>query len=389
VRDVAVIGAGPAGCIAAEHLAAAGHDVVILEEHDGVGAPVHCTGLVGVETMTEFSLPHDLVLTRTGRARFVGTAGQSFSVASERTQAVVLDREQLDQTLARRAVAAGAELRLGARVDDVTRGATGVQLRVRGESQPLSARACVLACGASYRWHEGLGLSRPTVFLQSAQAETAFPDLTASGIEVRFGRAVAPAGFAWMVPFRRGTQPHARVGLMAESAGADRFRTFAGALCDRAGFPADRIPAPRLKVLPLAPIASTVADRVLAVGDAAGLVKPTTGGGIYYGMVSGRLAARCLDEALRADRLGRATLGAYERAWRKRLGGEIRAGLAFRRIASRLSDRSIDALVDLARVDGVVPLLEQTASFNWHRQAAVALLRHPAIRRIVLRAKPA
>jgi flavin-dependent dehydrogenase len=97
------------------------------------------------------------------------------------------------------------------------------------------------------------------------------------------------------------------------------------------------------------------------------------------------MAADVVDDALRRDRLEARALRAYEVDWRRRLGQEIRVGLAFRRIAARLSDQSIDELIELARVDGVVPLLERTASFNWHRKAAIALLGHPAVRRIVFR----
>jgi flavin-dependent dehydrogenase len=123
---------------------------------------------------------------------------------------------------------------------------------------------------------------------------------------------------------------------------------------------------------------------VLAVGDAAGLVKPTTGGGIYYSLISGRIAAETLDEALRADDLREARLRRYETGWRHRLGADIRIGLAFRTLASRMNDRSIDAVVELARVDGLVPMLRQTADFNWHRQTALALLRHAQFRKILL-----
>jgi flavin-dependent dehydrogenase len=136
-------------------------------------------------------------------------------------------------------------------------------------------------------------------------------------------------------------------------------------------------------MLPLGPIARTFADRVVAVGDAAGLVKPTTGGGIYYGMLSGVMAADALARSLRRDRLEADALQGYETAWRRRLGAEIESGIAFRRIAESLSDESIDALIDLGRDNGVVPLLRRTASFNWHRKAAVALLKHPSVRRIV------
>jgi len=113
-------------------------------------------------------------------------------------------------------------------------------------------------------------------------------------------------------------------------------------------------------------------------------VKPTTGGGIYYSLISGQFAAETLDAALRADDLREARLREYETRWRDRLGAEIRIGLAFRLLASRLNDHGIDALIELARIDGIVPMLYQTADFNWHRQSALALLRHAQFRRILL-----
>jgi flavin-dependent dehydrogenase len=172
---------------------------------------------------------------------------------------------------------------------------------------------------------------------------------------------------------------------MSETRSGERFAAFASSLAARVGVDPDSVPAPRRKMLPLGPVAKSYADRVVAVGDAAGLVKPTTGGGIYYGMLSGALAADVLDDGLRRDALGERHLRRYESRWRKRLGQEIRVGLAFRRIAARLTDESIDELIELARVDGVVPLLQETASFNWHRKAAIALLGHPGFRRIVFK----
>jgi flavin-dependent dehydrogenase len=256
-------------------------------------------------------------------------------------------------------------------------------MEVRGRPS-MRARACVLACGANYRFHKSLGLGLPDTFLQSAQVEAPFGALR-PGIQVQFGRAVAPSGFAWMVPFTRGRAPFARIGLMSESHAGERFGRFVTSMTGRGSEAPVPLPAPRLKMLPLGPVPRTYAPRVLAVGDAAGLVKPTTGGGIYYGMLSGGLAAETLDEALQRDRLDAAALRRYESRWRRRLGHEIRMGLAFRRIASRLSDESIDALIDLGRTDGVVPILQRTASFNWHRKAAVALLGHPSFRRIVFK----
>jgi flavin-dependent dehydrogenase len=172
---------------------------------------------------------------------------------------------------------------------------------------------------------------------------------------------------------------------MSETRGRDRFASFLRALCERVGVDPCGLPAPRLKILPLGPVRKTYATRVVAVGDAAGLVKPTTGGGIYYGLLSGVLAAEVLDDALQRDRLADAQLRRYETLWRRRLGQEIRIGLAFRRIAASLSDESIDSLIELARVNGIVPLLQEKASFNWHSKAAIALLADASFRKIVFK----
>jgi flavin-dependent dehydrogenase len=258
-----------------------------------------------------------------------------------------------------------------------------VRVSARGAERPADGRAVVLACGASYKFHRALGLGVPSVFLQSAQLEAPFA--RASDVEVRFGREVAPAGFAWLVPLARQGSSHARIGLMSQTRSRERFASFLSTLCERSGLDPAAMPAPRLKILPLGPVARTYADHVVAVGDAAGLVKPTTGGGIYYGLLSGAWAAETLSEALGRDRLKAHDLRRYESRWRRQLGQEIKTGLAFRRIAAGLNDASIDALIELGRVNGVVPLLQEKGSFNWHRKAAMALLAHPSFRQIVFR----
>jgi digeranylgeranylglycerophospholipid reductase len=380
VHDIVIIGAGPAGSMAAARLAARGLDVVVLEEHEEIGAPVHCTGLLGEEAFAEFDLPASLIFARASAASFWTASGQSIRIDSDRVRAAIIDRGALDRHLAARAATAGASVRVGQRVERVAVHADGVS--VTGAGGEIRARICVLACGANYRFHRTLGLGLPAAHLLSAQLEIGFP--AAPDIEVRLGRDVAPEGFAWMVPFERAGTARARIGLMSKSAAGPRFQQFASALASRAGVSAP-LQAPRLKMLPLGPVPRTYADRVVAIGDAAGLVKPTTGGGIYYGLLSGTIAAEVIGRALETGQTDASALRAYELGWRSRLGSEIQAGLRFRRIASGMSDASMDALVTLARVDGVVPLLKEHASFNWHRKAAMALLGHPAFRQIAFK----
>jgi digeranylgeranylglycerophospholipid reductase len=381
VRDVAIIGGGPAGLTVARSLAASGHDVVVLEEHPEIGVPVHCTGVLGLDAFQEFDLPRDAILSTTHVARFIAADGSDVAVDAERAKATVVDRARFDQALAASSRAAGAELRSGTRVRTVEIDSAGVTVGI-DDGPAVRARACVLACGANYRFNRQLGLGVPRSFVQSAQLEQ--PMQGPGEVEVHLGRAVAPGGFAWLVPFERDGQPHTRLGLMCESRAQGFFRDFAERTRARFKAPAGQWREPRLKILPLGPVSRTYANRLLAVGDAAGLVKPTTGGGIYYSLISGSLAAQTLDTALRDDDLCDSRLRRYEQDWRARLGAEIRIGLAFRTLVSRMTDRAIDSVIELARVDGIVPLLRETADFNWHRQSALALLKHSQFRKILL-----
>jgi flavin-dependent dehydrogenase len=138
---------------------------------------------------------------------------------------------------------------------------------------------------------------------------------------------------------------------------------------------------PRRRMLPLGIVKRTFADRVLAVGDAAGLVKPTTGGGIYYSVVSGEIAAEVLGSRLAVDDLSAGAMREYEVRWRGRFQAEFTAQLALRFVAQRMRDTDIDALFTLATTDGILPLVRQTARFNRHRDFILALLRHQPARR--------
>ncbi|HEX7941257.1 MAG TPA: hypothetical protein VF488_05605, partial [Gemmatimonadaceae bacterium] len=142
---------------------------------------------------------------------------------------------------------------------------------------------------------------------------------------------------------------------------------------------------PRSKILPLGPTRLTYGDRVLAVGDAAGLVKATTGGGIYYSLVSARLAVDVLAEGLAADTLDERFLSTYQARWKAALGDELQAQMELRRLAHQLGDDDIDALFELAQTDGVMPIVRRTAQFNRHRHLIVSLLNHPPARRLLMR----
>lgn len=379
--DLVVIGGGPAGMSAAATAAAQGHDVVVVEEHAAVGDPVHCTGVLAAEAFDELGLAPASVLNHLRRVCFHAPGGATIDYDTPTAEAVVIDRRAFDRQLATMARAAGVHVQTGTRVTDLAVASTSVTATLV-DGRRIVSRAAVLATGANYTLQRRLGMGFPRVYLQSAQRE--LPATTLGPVEVFFGRARAPKGFGWVVPVQRPEGRFARIGVMAERDVERGFDAVLACVRHRWGLVVDDQP-PRRKLLPLSAVTRSYSDRVLVVGDAAGLVKPTTGGGIYYSVVSGRLAGQVLGAALASDRLAARDLAGYQREWRRRFTTEFGAQLALRMLAHRMSDDAIDTMFQLSLGDSVLPLLRRAARFNQHQPFIRELLAHPPARRLLFR----
>lgn len=380
MQDVVIIGGGPAGLYAGARLATAGFRITLLEEHPTAGEPVHCTGVLAAEAFDEFNLSRRSLLNELTTARFWSPAGHQVTYAGRRVEAVVIDRLAFDQDLCQSALLAGVSVEQ-ARATSVQIDSDGVTVKtVTGE---VRARVAVLACGANYALHRQVGLGMPRLFLHTAQLE--LPAGQLGDVELHFGSEIAPKGFGWVVPVVRPGQLCARVGVMCDADAPLHFDRLAARVSERWGIDRGDIGRPRQKILPLAPLSRTFGDRLLVIGDAAGLVKPTTGGGIYYSLVSAGLAADVLADALPANDLSAERLAPYERGWREKLSKEFQAQLKLRLVAHRMTDGDIEQLFELARTDGVMPIVRRTASFNRHRKLIVELLKHPPVRQLILR----
>jgi geranylgeranyl reductase family protein len=379
--DVLIVGGGPGGLFMAARLAARGVRTLVCEEHARVGDPVHCTGVLSADSFAKFDLPDSATLNQLTSVRFLSPGGIPVDYATPAPLATVIDRPVFDRALADRAAAAGAEIRVGARVTALDVDRAGVRAKV-GDTV-VEARLAVLACGATYKFQRRFGFGLPTTYLQTAQRE--LPARYPRDVELHFGQDVAPGGFAWAVPVLRPEGACVRIGVMASRDIRRCYQRMLERLGDRWGVSGGDV-APRVKILPLGAVGRTYGDRMLAIGDAAGLVKPTTGGGIHYSIVSGALAAGVVTSALADDRLDARSLSVYERAWRTELAAEFEAQQKLREVAASLSDEAIDNFFELAHTDGIMPIVRATARFNEHRPLIRALFKHPPARRILFRA---
>ena len=377
--DIIVVGAGPAGTTAAHALARAGLVVLVLEEHASAGLPVHCTGIVGEALFTTFDLPRSLVRETLSRFRVFAPSQERYFDLEARpgtsSAAYVLDRAALDRTLAERAAEAGVRFLYGARVREVTSETEEVRVRaeIGGAQTMLRARLCLLACGAMSNLPARSGIVPPQTYHRTVQATYALPDVRDA--EIHLGHAVAPGSFGYAVSLGDGT---AKIGVINRLEARSGFR----ALVERSlgGRLGPRVSREVYRRIPMGAARRSVAGRVLAVGDAAGQAKTTTGGGIYYAMQCAQTLAETVLEARKGRDFRLPWLARYEHRWRQHLGFELRAGLWMRRLLEHVSDDEVSRLVAAVDSAAARALIDRDWRFDYHRRLLLTLARMPEVR---------
>jgi geranylgeranyl reductase len=305
--DAVVVGGGPAGATAATDLAAAGYAVLLL---DRAGRIKPCGGAIPPRLIRDFDIPDHLLVARATAARMVAPSSREVDMPIEGGFVGMVDREHFDEWLRERAAAAGAERRAGSflsldRDDD---GVAVVCYHDKGAGKDMvrrvRARVVIGADGA-----------RSKVALQSVKGAERTPcvfayheiicspsndcsDFDPHRCDVYYQGQLSPDFYAWIFPHG----DTASVGVGSAYKGFS-LRSAVSALREASGLSSCETLRTEGAPIPLKPLPRWDNGRdVVLAGDAAGVVAPASGEGIYYAMVGGRAAADAVDAFLSTGR---------------------------------------------------------------------------------------
>ncbi|MGA2367107.1 MAG: NAD(P)/FAD-dependent oxidoreductase [Dehalococcoidia bacterium] len=375
--DVIIIGAGIAGSYIASKLACQGLRVCVLEKNAQAGHKSSCTGIISRDCFELLSPDKSIIQWQARSAKIFSPSGKYIRVERETTQAYILDRLALDRQIAKQAQENSAEFHFSTFVSSIRKDAKSVHVQAADHSGPVSfeSRLAVIASGFGTSFTKSLGLGQINDYAQGAQVEVIGKGI--EEVEVYSGTDIAPGFFAWLAP--AGTS-RAKAGLLCRD-NPGRYITVLLERLKKQG----KIEAVSGDInygtVPLKPLAKTYADRMIVVGDAAGQVKPTTGGGIYFGLLCAGIAAEAICDTIKNGNFSARKLSVYQKKWHNALRRELAIDYWAHRFYRKLNNQQIEHIFDIIERHGIHEslLASPDITFDWHSNVILDAIKHRSL----------
>ncbi len=304
IYDAIVVGGGPSGATAAEDLARSGHSVAFIDR-DGRIKP--CGGAIPPRLIADFLIPDDQLVAKITTARMISPTKRRVDIPIENGFVGMVDREHFDEFLRVRAQEAGAK-RFTGTYTKITRDADGTHVHYRdkasSDEMALTGKIVIGADGARSnvaRTEVAGGDKIPYViaYHEIIESPGARGEYDPKRCDVIYDGAISPDFYGWVFPHGQS----ASVGMGSMVKGVD-LKEATAALRVASGLEDCKTIRKEGAPIPLKPLDrwDNGSDVVLA-GDAAGVVAPSSGEGIYYAMVGGRVAATAAAATLQSGRV--------------------------------------------------------------------------------------
>jgi digeranylgeranylglycerophospholipid reductase len=354
--DILIVGAGPAGALAARTAAEKGMSACIVEKRPAIGTPVRCAEGIGKESLAEFIHPDERWISAemTG-AGIVAPDGFEMKLESSMAGAKVgyiLDRKIFDRELVWQAAEAGADVAVKTRAsaplmdDGIVKGAI---LESCGNVSKVQADVVIAADGVESKFARWCGIDT-TVPLREIMSSMQYiiTDIAIDPHSTIFylGNEVAPEGYLWVFP-KGERAANVGIGISGKKSGTGhRARDYLDRFV-RKKFPDGKtIECIVGGVSVCRPVDCSVANGLMLVGDAARVVDPLTGGGIYNAMFTGQLAANVAVDCITKGDVSKKALMPYDNSWRaSKMGKSIERNYHIKEYLIKQPDEKLNAII--------------------------------------------
>lgn len=376
--QVLVVGGGPAGSIAGKVAADGGTETLLIDKKTNLDESSACGGLVSLETWERLSASDEAIVNKIRGVFVHPPEGEKFELSAPEPKAYVIDRDRLNSDLLTQAKEKGVQVRPGTGL--YRRNRSGVKIgSVEGSAEEtLNPEVVIGADGPRSDVRRLFNLDRPSKLLYAIQEEMEFQPRRSDFVEVFFGEEIAPGFFGWIIPV---SENRARIGLA--TAQGEKLMKFFSNLTEKIGVETPE--SFRTGVIPIGIPENSCKNGVLTVGDAAGQVKPTSGGGLYPLSITARIAGKVAVKAVNG--LENPSKYYYDK-WMEKVGEELQREMLLHRILERVSDKRLSNLLGLLKKQEIASWVSSHGDIDHLYPLAKRMIKDPAVVTTVLKALP-